>query len=276
VLVRDIAAMLGFSFEGDGERDIVTAAPLESAGPDALSFAGSAKAADAARSSGAGCVIATPSYTPSSGQTVIRSANPRASFAAVLSRLYPRRDVPAGVHPSAVIAPDAFVDARCSVGPHVTIGAGSVLSEGTVVGAGCAIGAKVKIGRGSLLHARVTIYDDVTIGARAILHSGCVIGADGFGFALVGDHYEKFPQVGRVEIGDDVEIGANACVDRAALGVTTISDGVKLDNMVHIGHNCRIGQARGDRRADRTLGWCCRRRLRGHRRAGGHRRQGSH
>ena len=93
-----------------------------------------------------------------------------------------------------------------------------------------------------LLHARVSIYDRVTIGARAILHSGCVIGADGFGFALAGDHYEKFPQVGRVEIGDDVEIGANTCIDRAALGVTFIDDGVKLDNMVHIGHNCRIGK----------------------------------
>jgi UDP-3-O-[3-hydroxymyristoyl] glucosamine N-acyltransferase len=100
----------------------------------------------------------------------------------------------------------------------------------------------VRIGPGSLLHARVTIYDNVTIGARAILHSGSVIGADGFGFALAGDHYEKFPQVGRVEIGDDVEVGANACVDRAALGVTLIGDGVKLDNMVHIGHNCRIGK----------------------------------
>jgi UDP-3-O-[3-hydroxymyristoyl] glucosamine N-acyltransferase len=97
------------------------------------------------------------------------------------------------------------------------------------------------LGPGSLLHARVTIYDGVTIGARAVLHSGCVIGADGFGFALTGDHYEKFPQVGTVEMGDDVEVGANSCIDRAALGVTWIGNGVKLDNMVHIGHNCRIG-----------------------------------
>ena len=100
----------------------------------------------------------------------------------------------------------------------------------------------MRIGPGSELHARVTIYTDVSIGARAVLHSGCVIGADGFGFALTGDRYQKFPQVGRVEIGDDVEIGANACIDRAALGVTTIGDGTKLDNMVHIGHNCRIGR----------------------------------
>ena len=94
----------------------------------------------------------------------------------------------------------------------------------------------------SQLHANVTILRSCPIGARAVLHSGCVIGADGFGFALTGDRYQKFPQVGRVEIGDDVEIGANACIDRAALGVTAIGEGTKLDNMVHIGHNCRIGR----------------------------------
>src|SRR6185503_11112168 len=106
----------------------------------------------------------------------------------------------------------------------------------------CHIGRGVSIGERSLLHAGVTVYDDVEIGARAVLHSGCVIGADGFGFVMAGDHYEKFPQVGRVVIGDDVEIGANSCIDRAALGVTWVGDGAKLDNMVHIGHNCRIGR----------------------------------
>jgi UDP-3-O-[3-hydroxymyristoyl] glucosamine N-acyltransferase len=100
----------------------------------------------------------------------------------------------------------------------------------------------VHLGSACLLHSNVTIYDNAAIGDRAILHSGCVIGADGFGFVRNGDHYEKFPQIGRVEIGDDVEIGANSCIDRAALGVTVIADGVKLDNLVHIGHNCRIGR----------------------------------
>ena len=94
----------------------------------------------------------------------------------------------------------------------------------------------------AFLYANVTIYDHVVIGNRAVLHSGCVLGADGFGFVRAGDRYEKFPQIGRVEIGDDVEIGANSCVDRAALGVTSIGDGTKLDNLVHIGHNCSIGR----------------------------------
>jgi UDP-3-O-[3-hydroxymyristoyl] glucosamine N-acyltransferase len=100
----------------------------------------------------------------------------------------------------------------------------------------------VVIGHDSVLHAKVTIYDDVDVGNHVILHSGCVLGADGFGFALDGDRYEKFPQVGRVEVDDWVEIGANSCVDRAALGTTHIGEGTKLDNLVHVGHNCRIGR----------------------------------
>lgn len=233
--------MLDAAYEGDGNRSISKAEPLETAGPEALSFAGSRKVMDAARASRAGCVIVPPDYAPASGQTVIHSTNPRASFAAALARLFPRPSPAPSVHSSAVIAADAVIHESCSIGPHVFIGAGSVLGADTVVGSGCVIGSRVRIGAGSLLHARVTIYDGVTVGARAVLHSGCVIGADGFGFALAGDHYEKFPQVGTVELGVDVEVGANSCIDRAALGVTWIGNGVKLDNMVHIGHNCRIG-----------------------------------
>jgi UDP-3-O-[3-hydroxymyristoyl] glucosamine N-acyltransferase len=104
------------------------------------------------------------------------------------------------------------------------------------------IGARSRLGADCLIHPNVTIYSDVSIGDRVVLHSGCVLGADGFGFVLAGDHYEKFPQIGRVCIGDDVEIGANSCVDRAALGTTEIGSGSKLDNMVHVAHNCRIGK----------------------------------
>jgi len=114
--------------------------------------------------------------------------------------------------------------------------------EGTSIGAGSVIGDYVHIGQRCVLHPRVTLYHDVTLGNHVILHSGCVIGADGFGFILTDGAYEKFPQVGRVIIGDDVEIGANSCVDRAALGVTSIGEGSKLDNLVHIAHNCRIGR----------------------------------
>lgn len=120
--------------------------------------------------------------------------------------------------------------------PSATIG------DSVSIGAYCTVGANTEIGDHSRLFSHVTVYHDVQIGARCIVHSGTVIGADGFGFAFTGGRYEKFPQVGRVEIADDVEIGANSCVDRAALGVTRIGEGTKLDNMVHVGHNVTIGK----------------------------------
>jgi UDP-3-O-[3-hydroxymyristoyl] glucosamine N-acyltransferase len=242
VLVRDMAAMLAAVYQGNGDREITGAAPLETASAGELSFVGNRKAFEAARRSSAGCLIVNAEYSPEGDQTVIRSPQPRAAFAAALAQLYPPDRPEAGIHPSAVIAPTARVHSSCAIAPHVTIGDEADVEEGAVIGPGSTIGARVYIGANSHLHAGVTIYHDVRIGARAVLHSGCVIGADGFGFALLGDRYQKFPQVGRVELGDDVEVGANACIDRAALGVTVIGEGTKLDNMVHIGHNCRIGR----------------------------------
>jgi UDP-3-O-[3-hydroxymyristoyl] glucosamine N-acyltransferase len=134
------------------------------------------------------------------------------------------------------------VSTGCVIGPYVTVGENTRIGSRCVIEAGSRIGARVLLGDDTVLFPNVTVYDDVHIGARVILHAGCVLGADGFGFTLVGDHYEKFPQVGTVKIGDDVEIGANSCVDRAALGVTEIGDGTKLDNLVHVGHNCSIGK----------------------------------
>ena len=240
MLVSEIASLLGAAWEGGGDVEIHGAAPLESAGPQQLSFASNRKAATAAEASNAGCLI-VPKEFPS-GRTLIRVPDPRGAFARVVSVLYRKPAFESGAHETAVIAPDAVVDATAWIGPHASIGADSRVGPGSSVAAGCSIGDRVSIGANCTVHPNVTIYDDVTIGDRAILHSGCVIGADGFGFVFERDHYEKFPQIGRVEIGDDVEIGANSCVDRAALGVTSIGDGTKLDNMVHVGHNCRIGR----------------------------------
>src|SRR5206468_210008 len=128
------------------------------------------------------------------------------------------------------------------VGPHAVIGDGTRVGVATAVGAGCYVGKRVTLGEGCVLHPIVTVYDNCDIGRGSVLHSGCVIGADGFGYVMEHDRWHKFPQVGRVEIGDFVEIGANSCVDRAALGVTNIGEGTKLDNMVHVGHNCHIGR----------------------------------
>lgn len=241
IRVRELAAWLDCRFEGDGERWINSAAALDEAGADQVAFVASRKAAAQAVRSAAGCLIVAEEFDNAGGRTVIRARDPRQAFARVLCRLYPRMRPTPGVHPSSVVAPDAVLGSGVSIGPCAVILEQARIGDGTVIGAGSVIGRGVTIGRDCILHARVTLYDGVAIGDRAIIHSGAVIGADGFGFVLSGERYEKFPQVGGVRIGNDVEIGANSCIDRAALGVTWIGDGVKLDNMVHVGHNCRIG-----------------------------------
>lgn len=240
--VRKLAEWLGAQWEGDGDREIRSVAPLEEAGPEELSFVSSAKAGKQAHSSRAGCLIVFADYENTSGLTVIRSADPRGTIARVILRLHPRREPRRGVDETAVLGSGVVLGDGVSIGPRAVIGSGVRLGDGSIVSAGCVIGEDVRIGEECWLHPNVTIYPDVSIGNGCILHSGCVIGADGFGFVMSGDHWEKFPQVGRVEIGNDVEIGANSCVDRAALGVTSIGDGTKLDNMVHVAHNCRIGR----------------------------------
>jgi len=237
VRVQDIAELIHGTIEGDGTREITSAASLESAEAADIAFVAKGKNGSYSR---AGCLIVNADHP--GGRTLIRVGEPRTAFAQVVAKLYPPPPIQVGIHSSAVVAADAIVGANVSIAAHVSIGAGSKLGAGSRVGPGCAIGAGVSIGKGATLHPRVVIYDGVTIGDRVILHSGCVIGADGFGFVLSGDHYKKFPQIGRVVLGNDVEIGANACVDRAALGTTEIGDGTKLDNLVHIGHNCQIGR----------------------------------
>jgi len=238
--VSEIAAYLNVPWEGDGDREISGAAALESASPYEIAFVGNRKAAAFAVESHAGCLLVTADFP--SGRTLIRLSDPRAAFARVIGLLYPSQAPMPGIHITAVIPDPSHIASTAAIGPHVSIGSGTRIGERTTIGAGCAIGSGITIGDDCVLHANVTIYDNVTVGNRAVLHSGCVLGADGFGFVRADDHYEKFPQIGRVEIGNDVEIGANSCVDRAALGVTSIGDGTKLDNMVHIAHNCRIGR----------------------------------
>jgi UDP-3-O-[3-hydroxymyristoyl] glucosamine N-acyltransferase len=217
-------------------------APLEDAGPDDLSFVTRGRALKQASASRAACLLVPENWSNEAQLTVIRTPDPRAAVARAIARIHPQVDPQPGVHPSAVIGPGAVVGAGAHIGPLASVGAGVHIGDGTSVGAGSVIGDYVRIGNHCVIHPRVTIYRDVTIGNQVVLHSGCVIGADGFGFVLTDGVYEKFPQVGRVEIGDRVEIGANSCVDRAALGVTSIGEGAKLDNLIHIAHNCRIGR----------------------------------
>jgi len=173
---------------------------------------------------------------------VVRVKEPRRAFAQAIRVLHPEPEWKAGVHPSAVIALSAEVQDDCAIGPNVVIGERAVIGRGTRLMAGCVVGDDAAMGEFCTLHPNVTIYPRVRLQNRVILHSGCVIGADGFGFAFTGEHYEKFPQIGSVDIEDDVELGANTCIDRAALGVTRVGKGTKIDNMVHVGHNCTIGK----------------------------------
>jgi UDP-3-O-[3-hydroxymyristoyl] glucosamine N-acyltransferase len=240
--VRELAEWLGATYEGDGERELTGVAPLDTAGASELAFVGNRKAEVQAERSSAGCLLVPTEWSGPGYRTVIRVAEPRTAFARVISRFHPTTELKPGIHPTAVVGHDVAMGALTYVGPHAVVGDGSRIGVATSIGAGCFIGKRVLLGEGCVLHPNVTIYDNVDIGRGTILHSGCVIGADGFGYVLEEDRWQKFPQVGRVEIGEYVEIGANSCVDRAALGVTSIGEGTKLDNMVHVGHNCRIGK----------------------------------
>jgi UDP-3-O-[3-hydroxymyristoyl] glucosamine N-acyltransferase len=242
VRVKELAVWLESKFEGDGEREIRRVAPLEDAGPEDLSFAARGRGLKLAGESRAGCLLVPVDYGNETKRTIIRTSDPRAAAARAIPKIHPKIDPQPGVHPTAILGPGAIVGYGVSIGPLVTIGAGVKVGAGSVIGTGSVIGDYVLIGAGCTIHPRVTIYREVILGDEVVLHSGCVIGADGFGFVLEDGIYEKFPQVGRVEIGKRVEIGANSCVDRAALGVTSIGDGTKIDNLVHIGHNCRIGR----------------------------------
>ena len=240
--VRELAEWLGATYEGDGEKELTGVAPIETAGASEVSFVGTRKAEAQAEGSAAGCLLVPPEWPSPSYRTVIRVPQPRTAFARAMSRFYPTAELQPGIHPTAVVGANVEMGALVAIGPHAVVGDGARLGVATSIGAGCSVGKRVVLGEGCVLHPNVTVYDNVDIGRGTILHSGCVIGADGFGYVMDRDRWQKFPQVGRVEIGDFVEIGANSCVDRAALGVTSIGEGTKLDNMVHVGHNCRIGR----------------------------------
>jgi UDP-3-O-[3-hydroxymyristoyl] glucosamine N-acyltransferase len=240
--VRELAEWLGATFEGDGEKELGGVAPLETAGASEVSFVSNRKAEAKAESSSAGCLIVSMEWPSPSYRTVIRVPEPRTAFARAMSRFYPTAELKPGVHPTAVVGKDVQMGALVYIGPHAVVGDGTRIGVASSIGAGAIVGKRVMLGEGCVLHPNVTVYDNVDIGRGSILHSGAVIGADGFGYVMEHDRWHKFPQVGRVEIGEFVEIGANSCVDRAALGVTSIGDGTKLDNMVHVAHNCRIGR----------------------------------
>ena len=239
--VAEIARLVGGVVEGDADLEIRAGNAVAAAAADEIAFVQGDRV-EQAQNAAAGCLLVPSDAATLDGKTFIRVEQPRNAFAKALQALHPPTQPAEGIHPSAVVA------ASVKLAEGVAVEPGAVIDEDVEIGAGCVIGARVVIGRGCRIGAGcrlfvgVVLYPGVRLGDRVILHSGCIVGADGFGYALEGDHYEKFPQIGTVEVGDDVEFGANVCVDRGALGATTIGAGTKLDNLVHIGHNCRIGR----------------------------------
>jgi len=238
--LADIAARLGGDVLGEGQTQIRQVATLASAGEGDIAFLANLKYKSQLQSTCASAVIVAPDFADAVTMPRIVTRNPYAYYARLAALLNPPAAVVPGVHPSAVCA--SAVPASAWIGPQVSIGRDVTLGEGVVIHAGCVIADSVDIGDGSVLYPNVSIYAGCQVGRRAILHSGVVIGADGFGFAPDAGQWVKIPQIGRVVIGDDVEIGASTTVDRGALDDTIIGDGCKLDNQIQIGHNCVIGK----------------------------------
>jgi UDP-3-O-[3-hydroxymyristoyl] glucosamine N-acyltransferase len=237
---KTIAEAVGAKLEGDGAVELRGVAAPERAGPQDLIYVEKAKHADRAVASAALCVIATENVSLP-GKTVLRSSQAKVAFAKAAALILGKAPIAAGIHPTAIVAPLARISQNAGVGPFAVIGEDARVGEGTQIGAHSVIGAGCWIGDHCRIHPRVTLYAGVRIGHRVEIHSGAVIGADGFGYAEGEGRYWKFPQAGIVEIADDVEVGANTTIDRGSLDDTRIAEGVKLDNLVHIGHNCQIG-----------------------------------
>ena len=245
VTLADVVAALGGDLHGDAATTISKIGPLEAADSATLSFLANPRYRAQLPVSLAGCVIVAPEFAElaaARGAAII-TPDPYLYFARLtqwwVSRTRPV--VPASIHPSAVIDASAQLAEGVAVGPLAVIEAGVVIGAGARIGAHCVLERNAVVGADSRLAARVTLGHDCRIGERCIVHSGVVIGADGFGFAPTQGRWEKIEQLGAVVIGNDVEIGANTCIDRGALGDTVLEDGVKLDNLIQIGHNVHVG-----------------------------------
>ncbi|MCK9389775.1 MAG: UDP-3-O-(3-hydroxymyristoyl)glucosamine N-acyltransferase [Sulfuritalea sp.] len=235
----EIVARFGGEIVGAGDTAISGVATLEDAGPGDLAFLANPKYGHQLRTTRAAAVIMAPPAVAGPAAAIL-TPQPYLYYAHVAQWLNPLAVPEAGVHSSAVV--EGEVATTASIGPNVWVGAGASIGNDVVIAANCSIGAGVEIGAGSRLAANVAIYAGCRLGARCLVHSGAVIGADGFGFAREATGaWVKIPQMGRVLIGDDVEIGAGTTIDRGALGDTVIADGVKLDNQIQVAHNVQIG-----------------------------------
>lgn len=239
--LSEIVAHLGGELLDDHGEIIAGVASLAHAGAQQIAFVSQEKYLREISTSQAGALILPPAGREMTALPRIITNNPYLYFARVLALFNPPPQAEPGVQPGAAVHPDAIVDASASIAPGVVIGKGARIGARTVVGPNCVVGEDVAIGNDCLFHANITIYHQCVVGNRVVLHSGCVIGSDGFGLANEKGRWVKIPQVGRVLIGDDVEVGACTTIDRGALDDTVIEEGVKLDNLIQVAHNVHIG-----------------------------------
>jgi UDP-3-O-[3-hydroxymyristoyl] glucosamine N-acyltransferase len=239
--LADIVARFGGRVEGDAETTVSQIATLDSAIAGQIAFLANSKYRSQLELTHAGAVILAENDAAATAIPRIVCDNPYSYFAKVSAFLNPLPEFPAGIHSSAVIGEGASISPAAYIGPHVTIGEGASVGADSVIMSGCSIGARASIGENTRMYPRVVVYHDCVVGHNCIVHSGVVIGADGFGIAMDAGAWLKIPQIGRAIIGNDVEIGANTTIDRGALDDTVIEDGVKLDNLIQIAHNVRIG-----------------------------------
>jgi UDP-3-O-[3-hydroxymyristoyl] glucosamine N-acyltransferase len=241
--VEELAEVVRGRVVGDGGTRIERIADLMNADQSEIAYVENEKLLAAAEESKAACLIVKDGLAEKFPErTLIEVANPKLAFSLIGAALHPPVRREPTIHPTAVVAENADVALTAYVGPNVCVGEYARVGAYTRLEAGVVLGANVVVGNDCVLHPNVVLYDGVSIGHRVILHAGVCLGADGFGYVRHDLGYQKFPQIGTVVIEDDVEIGAHTCVDRAALGRTRIGRGTKLDNMVHVGHNCDIGE----------------------------------
>jgi UDP-3-O-[3-hydroxymyristoyl] glucosamine N-acyltransferase len=239
-----IASLAGGRVEGDAAFEIRRPAPLHDAGPSDLALLADEKYLAAVADSGAGALITTPALSEQldDPRPRVLVENPRAALLPLMQQLDPTPRFSPGVHPTAVLAEGVLLGQGVSIGPYAVLEEGAVIGDGTRVGSHSVIGPGATLGRDCYLHPHVVVYAGVAIGDRAILQAGARVGSDGFGFVVHEGAYRKIPHVGGCILGDDVEIGANSCVDRGSMGDTSVGSGTKLDNLVQIAHNVKVGE----------------------------------
>lgn len=241
--VGELAQRVGGEVVGDAKTPILRIAGIDDAGADALTFATDERYLAAALNGAAAAVLTDRSLARASAtKPLIVVENVRAALATLLAAQRPPRPRGPFRHPTAVVEDGATIADDAYLGAHAYVGPGARVGAGCVVAAGAYVGARVTIGDETWLHPHACVMDDCRVGARVTLHAGCVVGSEGFGWAFLGDRLERIPQTGNVVLEDDVELGANSCIDRAQTGSTFVGAGTKIDNLVQIGHNCRIGR----------------------------------